>query len=267
MTELRAVWSGTVNGVDGFLRPDPPPPVIIGGFGPKMAELAGRVGDGINLPAGRRLPDLLEVAKDARLEAGRDWRSFVVTVSSDLSPASLQRLDSLDVKRAVVLARAPFGDTVRSHGSATILSSSTAFCKALPVDVQDEPVERISAVTLRTARMSEAVAFYQALGFPLLYGGRQARFASFRVGDGYLNLQGDAAEPRRESILGPRHLLGRRRGRHVPTCPGGRVHSRNVTGGCVLGRAILPYPRSRRPRTQLCPPPQSLVAGALLTER
>src|SRR4051794_20747148 len=33
---LRGVWSGTVQGVGGFLRPDPPPPVIIGAFGPKM---------------------------------------------------------------------------------------------------------------------------------------------------------------------------------------------------------------------------------------
>src|SRR5262245_33009880 len=37
---LRQVWSGAAGGVTGFLRPDPPPPVIIGGFGPKMAELA-----------------------------------------------------------------------------------------------------------------------------------------------------------------------------------------------------------------------------------
>ena len=43
---LRGVWSGSVGGVDGFLRPDPAPPVIIGGFGPKMAEIAGRLGDG-----------------------------------------------------------------------------------------------------------------------------------------------------------------------------------------------------------------------------
>jgi alkanesulfonate monooxygenase SsuD/methylene tetrahydromethanopterin reductase-like flavin-dependent oxidoreductase (luciferase family) len=37
---LRSVWSGTVAGVAGFLRPQPPPPVIIGGFGPKIADLA-----------------------------------------------------------------------------------------------------------------------------------------------------------------------------------------------------------------------------------
>jgi catechol 2,3-dioxygenase-like lactoylglutathione lyase family enzyme len=70
------------------------------------------------------------------------------------------------------------------------------------VDEHGETVERISAVTLHTARMPDAVAFYQALGFPLLYGGRQAPFTSFRVGDGYLNLQVNASAPHREPIWG-----------------------------------------------------------------
>lgn len=56
-----------------------------------------------------------------------------------------------------------------------------------------EPVESISAVTLVTADMAAAVAFYRALGFHLLYGGEEARFTSFRAGSGYLNLQLDTA--------------------------------------------------------------------------
>ena len=51
------------------------------------------------------------------------------------------------------------------------------------------PVERISAVTLVTADMAAAVEFYEALGFRLLYGGRDASFTSYQVGDGYINLQ------------------------------------------------------------------------------
>jgi catechol 2,3-dioxygenase-like lactoylglutathione lyase family enzyme len=70
------------------------------------------------------------------------------------------------------------------------------------MDEPGEPVERISAVTLLTGRMAEAVAFYQMLGFRLLYGGREAPFTSFRVGDGYLNLQTGATAPHRESIWG-----------------------------------------------------------------
>jgi catechol 2,3-dioxygenase-like lactoylglutathione lyase family enzyme len=66
-----------------------------------------------------------------------------------------------------------------------------------------EPVESISAVTLLTAEMADAVAFYRALGFHLLYGGPEAVFTSFRVGDGYLNLQLDTVEsPRRIAAWG-----------------------------------------------------------------
>jgi catechol 2,3-dioxygenase-like lactoylglutathione lyase family enzyme len=46
----------------------------------------------------------------------------------------------------------------------------------------------ISAVTLATHDMARAVAFYQALGFVLKFGGPDARFTSFHVGTGYLNL-------------------------------------------------------------------------------
>jgi catechol 2,3-dioxygenase-like lactoylglutathione lyase family enzyme len=49
-------------------------------------------------------------------------------------------------------------------------------------------IEAISAVTLRTRDMSAAIAFYEALGFELSHGGREARFTSFRVGQGHLNL-------------------------------------------------------------------------------
>lgn len=51
------------------------------------------------------------------------------------------------------------------------------------------PVERISAVTLHTADMRRAVAFYEALGFEVLYGGADEAFTSFAVGTGFLNLQ------------------------------------------------------------------------------
>jgi catechol 2,3-dioxygenase-like lactoylglutathione lyase family enzyme len=46
----------------------------------------------------------------------------------------------------------------------------------------------ISAITLATHDMARAVAFYQALGFVLKFGGPASRFTSFRVGSSYLNL-------------------------------------------------------------------------------
>ena len=78
---LREVWSGATGGAAGFLRPDPMPPVIVGGFGPKMAELAGRVGDGINAPPGPSLARLIDIAREAHARRGRDPERFVVTTS------------------------------------------------------------------------------------------------------------------------------------------------------------------------------------------
>ena len=46
----------------------------------------------------------------------------------------------------------------------------------------------ISAITLATHDMARAVAFYEALGFVLKFGGPAARFTSFWVGSSYLNL-------------------------------------------------------------------------------
>ena len=64
------------------------------------------------------------------------------------------------------------------------------------------PVERISAVTLVTGDMARATAFYEALGFPRLYGGAGEPFTSYRVGDGYLNLQLDLEAPHVERVWG-----------------------------------------------------------------
>jgi alkanesulfonate monooxygenase SsuD/methylene tetrahydromethanopterin reductase-like flavin-dependent oxidoreductase (luciferase family) len=108
---LREVWTGTANGVTGFLRPDPPPPIIVGGFGPKMAELAGRVGDGINVPAGE-LAALLPLARAAHERAGRDPGDFIVTTSSNGSRHDRDRLAQLGVHRAVVFVHPPYVDGI-----------------------------------------------------------------------------------------------------------------------------------------------------------
>jgi len=113
VTTIRSVWTGTIDGVGGFLRPDPTPPIIIGGFGPKMAQLAGRVADGVNLPAGPGLGRLVEIARASRAASARHSSPFVVTVSSDLSAAARERLKELDVDRAVVFVTPPFASHVR----------------------------------------------------------------------------------------------------------------------------------------------------------
>lgn len=49
-------------------------------------------------------------------------------------------------------------------------------------------LECISAITLATHDMEQAVRFYRTLGFELTFGGEQAGFSSFRAGTNFLNL-------------------------------------------------------------------------------
>jgi alkanesulfonate monooxygenase SsuD/methylene tetrahydromethanopterin reductase-like flavin-dependent oxidoreductase (luciferase family) len=85
---MRKLWSGHA----GFLRPEPPPPIVVGGFGPRMAAIAGRHGDGFNTQALHpALPELVRVAREERAASGRDPAGFVVTVFAGLEQRWLQR--------------------------------------------------------------------------------------------------------------------------------------------------------------------------------
>ena len=64
--ELHRIWRAP-----GFLHPDPEPPVVIAASGPKMAEIAGRVGDGINARATH--PHLRDLVTTARRAEPRSW--------------------------------------------------------------------------------------------------------------------------------------------------------------------------------------------------
>jgi alkanesulfonate monooxygenase SsuD/methylene tetrahydromethanopterin reductase-like flavin-dependent oxidoreductase (luciferase family) len=114
IAKLRAVWSGAVEGASGFPTPEPLPPIIVGAFGPKMAELAGRLADGVNLPGGPALGRLLDVAREARARAGRDPDEFLVTASGPPSP----RFEDIGVDRAIVFVGPPYVDGVRRARSA-----------------------------------------------------------------------------------------------------------------------------------------------------
>ena len=108
VTRLRAVWSGAFGGAAGFLRPQPCPPIIIAASGPKMAALAGRVGDGMSATAGPQLRELIEIARDAHGQAGRDPSEFVVTASTGPSPQEREQLTTLGITRAIVYLRPPY---------------------------------------------------------------------------------------------------------------------------------------------------------------
>jgi len=122
---MRRLWTGgegfagdhyTLHGTDGFLRPDPAPPVVVGAFGPKMATIAGRHGDGLNTQASHpQLPSLVETARAARAETGRDPFSLLVTVFAGMSEEWLRpdhpkraALQGLGVDRLALLVDPPY---------------------------------------------------------------------------------------------------------------------------------------------------------------
>ena len=49
-------------------------------------------------------------------------------------------------------------------------------------------IRGISAVTLTTHDMRRAVKFYRLMEMPIVHGGEEAGFTSFRAGDNFLNL-------------------------------------------------------------------------------
>lgn len=115
----------------GFLRADPPPPVIVGGFGPRMAAIAGRHGDGFNTQAGHpRLAELARIAREAHEQAGRDPAGFLLTVFAGLhdrwlraDSASRASLAGIGVARLILLVEPPFPlDRIRA--AAPLLASS-----------------------------------------------------------------------------------------------------------------------------------------------
>ena len=132
---LRRLWSGDASSFtgthyrlerpQGYLRADPPPPIVIGGFGPRMAAIAGRYGDGFNTQA--RHPNLAELGRIAREEhkaAGGDPARFSLSVFAGLAPAWL-RADSenraalarMGVDRLVLLTEPPYDPSqIRAAG-------------------------------------------------------------------------------------------------------------------------------------------------------
>ena len=73
--------------------------------------------------------------------------------------------------------------------AATPSSCATASASTEP------QVESISAITLATHDMARSVSFYEALGFPIKFGGPREAFTSFAFGGSYLNLIADTRAP------------------------------------------------------------------------
>jgi alkanesulfonate monooxygenase SsuD/methylene tetrahydromethanopterin reductase-like flavin-dependent oxidoreductase (luciferase family) len=118
---MRRLWSGHA----GFLRPDPPPPIIVGGFGPRMAGIAGRHGDGFNTQAMHpKLAELARLGRDEHAKSGRNPADFVMTVFAGLDDRWLdptsrarQHLERIDIARLILLIEPPYDpDQIRRAG-------------------------------------------------------------------------------------------------------------------------------------------------------
>jgi alkanesulfonate monooxygenase SsuD/methylene tetrahydromethanopterin reductase-like flavin-dependent oxidoreductase (luciferase family) len=119
---IRKLWAGEA----GFLSPDPAPPIIVGGFGPRMAGIAGRHGDGFNTQAMHpQLAELARIARDEHQASGRDPARFVLTVFAGLeqrwvepNSRARQMLERTGVERLILLVSPPFDPaTIRSAGT------------------------------------------------------------------------------------------------------------------------------------------------------
>jgi catechol 2,3-dioxygenase-like lactoylglutathione lyase family enzyme len=83
-----------------------------------------------------------------------------------------------------------------SATSAAASASSSASSALTDTAEPAEPhIESLSAITLATRDMPRAVLFYEALGFPIKFGGSQEAFTSFAFGGSYLNLIVDTRAP------------------------------------------------------------------------
>ena len=123
---MRRLWRGDGTSLQGahyrlerpsgYLRVDPAPPIVVGGFGPRMAAIAGRHADGFNTQARHpNLAGLLRIARDEHRASGRDPARFVATVFAGLEPRWLRAsspdrsaLEGLGVDRLILLVSPPF---------------------------------------------------------------------------------------------------------------------------------------------------------------
>jgi alkanesulfonate monooxygenase SsuD/methylene tetrahydromethanopterin reductase-like flavin-dependent oxidoreductase (luciferase family) len=133
---IKRLWAGDssdfegryyqLKGPRGFMRPATPPPIVVGAFGPRMADVAGRFGDGLNTQAGHpQLGRMIEIARDAREQSGRDPAELLVTVFTGLGEGWLkpgsrnrQAMEQLGVDRLILLIGPPFDPaTIRDAGT------------------------------------------------------------------------------------------------------------------------------------------------------
>jgi alkanesulfonate monooxygenase SsuD/methylene tetrahydromethanopterin reductase-like flavin-dependent oxidoreductase (luciferase family) len=109
---LRQVWSGAVPPAAGFLRPEPVPPVVVAASGPKMAELAGRLGDGVCVRAGPAMAGLVAVSRDAYALSGRDPDQMLLSATLPSWAEGAPLPVGAGVDRLIIYVAPPFPEAV-----------------------------------------------------------------------------------------------------------------------------------------------------------
>jgi alkanesulfonate monooxygenase SsuD/methylene tetrahydromethanopterin reductase-like flavin-dependent oxidoreductase (luciferase family) len=109
---LHRVWSGDVPPAGGFLRPEPIPPILVAATGPKMAELAGRLGDGICVPAAPTMAETFGLARKAWSRSDRRQRRFLATALLSSWSEGTRPPVGLDLDRLIVYVAPPLEDSI-----------------------------------------------------------------------------------------------------------------------------------------------------------
>ncbi len=123
---IPALWSGEpvtfagkhyqLNNAIVAPAPQPSPPIILAAIRPRMARLAGRYADGLNVQWSNRarFPQLFAALDEGLAERGRDRGSFDLSVHAgwnNFAPdplSALEQWQQLGFTRAIMYARAPF---------------------------------------------------------------------------------------------------------------------------------------------------------------
>lgn len=116
ITTLHRVWSGSVPPASGFLRPAPVPPIVVAAVGSKMAELAGRVGDGICVRAGPAMTGLVALARRSRERSDKKQQPLLVIATREPWADGPQPPVASDVDRLIIPVSPPFDQPVAELG-------------------------------------------------------------------------------------------------------------------------------------------------------
>lgn len=114
ITQIRKIWSGDI---PHYNKLTSPPPLLIGGFGPKMATMAGKTGDGFVTSIA--VPNHIELITLATRVAGRE--DYPIIVTDELEDAGKHLADDRGwIKKLIAAGVSHLAITVHHADQATV---------------------------------------------------------------------------------------------------------------------------------------------------